>query len=99
MGPRRRRAGDGPRGKAAAPEPAVEVGEEFLLGKPYVAFAPNGPRDIFLAQGHEGQVVVVVPSKDLVLVRLGLFDDFVGWGPLGAWAVDIINLFPDIERN
>ena len=68
-------------------------------GKPYVAFAPDGPRDIFLAQGHEGQVVVVVPSKDLVLVRLGLFDDFVGWRPLGEWAVGIINLFPDVLRN
>lgn len=62
-------------------------------GKPQAAFAPNGPRDIFLAQGHEGQIVVVVPSKDLVLVRLGLFDDFVGWSPLGEWAVGIINLF------
>jgi len=68
-------------------------------GKPYLAFAPDGPRDIFLAQGHEGQVVVVVPSKDLVLVRLGLFDDFVGWGPLGEWAVGIINLFPDLQQN
>lgn len=62
-------------------------------GKPQAAFAPDGPRDIFLAQGHEGQIVVVVPSKDLVLVRLGLFDDFVGWSPLGEWAVGVINLF------
>ena len=68
-------------------------------GKPQQAFAPSGPRDIFLAQGHEGQVVVVVPSRDLVLVRLGLFDDFVGWRPLGEWAVGIINLFPDVSRN
>ncbi len=68
-------------------------------GKPYVALAPDGPRDIFLAQGHEGQVVVVVPSKDLVLVRLGLFDDRVGWGPLGEWVVNLLTRFPDVQPN
>jgi CubicO group peptidase (beta-lactamase class C family) len=38
------------------------------------------PQDAFMAQGFEGQNITVVPSKDLVLVRLGLthkgtFDD------------------------
>jgi CubicO group peptidase (beta-lactamase class C family) len=64
-------------------------------GRPYQALAPDGPRDLFLAQGHEGQVIVIVPSKDVVLVRLGLFDDRVGWGPLGEWVERIVALFPD----
>jgi hypothetical protein len=34
-----------------------------------------------------------------VMVRLGLFDDFVGWRPLGEWAVGIVNLFPDVQPN
>ena len=65
-------------------------------GKPYQAMAPNGPRDLFLAQGHEGQVVVVVPSKDLVLVRLGRLDDRAGWGALGEWIERVVALFPDV---
>jgi CubicO group peptidase (beta-lactamase class C family) len=65
-------------------------------GKPYPALTQQGPRDLFVAQGHEGQVVVVVPSKDLVLVRLGLFDDRVGWGPLGQWVTSVVTLFPDV---
>src|SRR6185369_7480460 len=44
-------------------------------GKPLPALTPNGPRDLYNAQGHEGQLVVIVPSKDLVVVRLGLFHD------------------------
>jgi CubicO group peptidase (beta-lactamase class C family) len=67
-------------------------------GKPYRALVPNGPRDLFIAQGHEGQVVVVVPSKDLVLVRLGLFDDRKGFRPLGEWVGDVVALFPDVGR-
>jgi hypothetical protein len=51
-----------------------------------------------MAQGHEGQLVVVVPSKDLVLVRLGLFDDRKGFGALGEWVDDIVTLFPEEER-
>jgi CubicO group peptidase (beta-lactamase class C family) len=63
-------------------------------GKPYHALVPSGPSDLFMAQGHEGQVVVVVPSKDLVLVRLGLFDDRKGFRALGEWLGRVVALFP-----
>jgi len=32
---------------------------------------PNVPRDAYLMSGFQGQVVVVIPSRDLVVVRLG----------------------------
>jgi CubicO group peptidase (beta-lactamase class C family) len=59
------------------------------------ALAPNGPRDLFVAQGHEGQLIVIVPSKDLIVVRLGLLDDRTGFGPLGQWVEKVVALFPD----
>mgnify|MGYP003640461591 CR=1 FL=1 len=33
---------------------------------------PTAPRDLFFASGHEGQFVIVVPSRNMVIVRLGL---------------------------
>jgi CubicO group peptidase (beta-lactamase class C family) len=65
-------------------------------GKPYTTLAPNGPRDLFRAQGFQGQLVAVVPSKDLVVVRLGRFDDRVGWRALSDWLERVVNLFPDV---
>lgn len=37
------------------------------IGKPY----PGFPDDMYFASGHDGQELVVVPSWDLVMVRLG----------------------------
>jgi hypothetical protein len=52
--------------------------------------------DVFSAQGYEGQIIVVVPSKDLVLVRLGLFGGGgESWDALGDWTTRMIGAFGD----
>jgi hypothetical protein len=67
-------------------------------GKPLRALTPNGPRDLFAAEGQEGQVIVLVPSKDLIVVRLGHLDDRIGWRPLGDWLEHLVGLFPDASQ-
>ena len=56
----------------------------------------NHMADAFSAQGHEGQVIVVVPSKDLILVRLGLFHGSAeAWDALGDWSTRLVGSFGD----
>jgi CubicO group peptidase (beta-lactamase class C family) len=52
------------------------------------------PPDVFSAQGHEGQLISVIPSKDMVVVRLGLFDDRKGFPALRDWMAELLALFP-----
>jgi CubicO group peptidase (beta-lactamase class C family) len=68
-------------------------------GKPYHALAPDGPRDLFNAQGHEGQLIVIVPSKDLIVVRLGHLEGVDGWRALGEWVQKVVALFPDVPAS
>jgi CubicO group peptidase (beta-lactamase class C family) len=56
------------RGQYGAPWWLTRGAPEAGAGRPW----PGLPTDAFAALGHEGQNLVVVPSHDLVVVRLGL---------------------------
>jgi CubicO group peptidase (beta-lactamase class C family) len=62
-----------PKGWAAyssslTPNSNGEYGAQFWLNKNDQAF----PKDAFMAEGFEGQNVTIIPSRGLVLVRLGM---------------------------
>ena len=55
---------------------------------------PPLPKDSFYMLGHDGQIVAMVPSRDLVIVRMGLARKDGSWRPeliLGS----IVAAFPD----
>jgi CubicO group peptidase (beta-lactamase class C family) len=65
-------------------------------GRPYPTRIDTGPaRDGFSAQGFEGQYTLVVPSKDLVIVRMGMTPekDLRG-GKLRDWMGRVARAFP-----
>jgi CubicO group peptidase (beta-lactamase class C family) len=70
-------------------------------GRPeHATIRDNALADNFSAQGYQGQMIVVVPSRDMVVVRLGLFDDSSGhWDALGDWLAKVIDAFPTTQTQ
>ncbi len=83
------------------PSPADHgYGGQFWLNLPRPAgseaalFPEQGPPDAFACLGHLGQYIIVVPSKHLVVVRLGKTQDDV-LGPVRAAMGRLVNAYPD----
>jgi CubicO group peptidase (beta-lactamase class C family) len=78
-------------------------GGQFWLNRPQLKgqnpalFPELGPSDAFAAIGHLGQYVIIVPSKRLVVVRLGKTQDDV-LGPVRPALGRLVNSYPDVPR-
>jgi CubicO group peptidase (beta-lactamase class C family) len=82
----------------AAPTPQSPEGRYgahwwLKLPKELGGQAPAIPADAFHALGHEGQCLTVIPSRGLVVVRLGLSIDIKAWDH-AAFLSDILAALP-----
>ena len=50
-----------------------DYGGHFWIN--YGGFYPDAPKDLYSANGYQGQRVFILPSQDLVIVRMGLSED------------------------
>ena len=84
--------------KPASAAPQGEYGYQFWLnagqpGNPANRKFPSLPPDMFYADGYEGQYVFIIPSKKLVVVRLGQTPG--PWFDINAFLQGIIESLPD----
>jgi CubicO group peptidase (beta-lactamase class C family) len=65
-------------------------------GRPYPWFMDSSPsRDAFSAEGFEGQFILVVPTKDLIVVRLGYSNEQqLRTGEIRKWLASVARTFP-----
>ncbi|MET0533711.1 MAG: serine hydrolase [Steroidobacter sp.] len=70
-------------------------------GRPYPIHVDTGPmRDGFSAQGFEGQYTLVVPSKDLIIVRMGMTPEKdLRTGALMQWMGRVARTFPAVSAS
>ena len=80
-------------------DPVGRYGAHFWISAlapgdgPKPVYWPSVPSDAYYASGHEGQQVFIVPSKELVVVRLGLTPDSGDWD-IGEFVPKVLEAFP-----
>ena len=52
---------------------------------------PNAPRDMFFAAGHYGQLILILPTQDMVIARTG--HDAEYWSKIGSFVSKAIACF------
>ncbi len=80
--------------------PMGEYGAQFWLNKgnpadPKKRLYPRLPTDLFFLEGYQGQSVVIIPSRKLVAVRLGMTHKGE-WG-LESFMVDVLKVISTQE--
>jgi CubicO group peptidase (beta-lactamase class C family) len=64
--------------------PVKASGGEYGMGQTWLFTATDAvglPADTFYLSGHDGQTMAVIPSRQLVIVRLGLTPSDTGYSP------------------
>lgn len=83
---------------ASATAPIGEYGAHFWTnagapGEPERRRLPHLPLDAYQASGFQGQAVLIVPSRDAVIVRLGMTHERPAWD-LDAFAAAVLAALP-----
>ena len=74
--------------------PRERYGAHFWRTKGEKNNLPDIPKDAYHMAGYEGQKVVIIPSYELVIVRLGFSQPESNWDFTG-FVRNVVNAFPD----
>lgn len=79
-------------------EPVGRYGAQFWLNKGEQQWVPGLPEDLFAMSGHNGQFVFIIPSYDLVVVRLG-FSPGIPVTESMAFVADLLAVLPKVKSS
>ncbi len=79
---------------AASMKARAYGGQFWLNARSAHHWMPSIPEDAYAAQGHYGQAVVIIPSRDLVVVRMGQTFNGSAWN-LEAFLRDVLAALPE----